>query len=63
MKQQQYLFYNSLQCCFVQWLILRALLSVVQLLMGDEKLDKIWEGFGRKRSWPSLSGPRNFLAY
>jgi len=44
MMEQQYLFYNPLQCYFVQWLILRALVSVVQLLMGDEKLDKIWEG-------------------
>jgi hypothetical protein len=45
MKEQQCLFYNPLQCCFVQWLILRALVSVVQLLMGDGKSDKIWEGF------------------
>jgi len=52
MKEQHYLFYNSLRCCFVQWLILRVLVSVVQLLMGDEKLDKIWEGLegsGRAR--------------
>jgi len=44
MMEQQCLFYNPLQYCFVQWLILRALVSVVQLLMGDEKLDNIWEG-------------------
>lgn len=44
MKEQQYLFYNSLHCCFIQYFILRASVSVLQLLMGDEKFDKIWEG-------------------